>query len=276
MKRLDNLLIPLLSSIKSYASDPSVKKAKKVTSALWNWGDKTHESVRVEFSENGYTKECHEACDYCCYQNVSINVFEIIVISDWIRDNLNENIKTNLYENAKSIYINSLEDTNDSERWSRREPCACLDKESKMCIIYPVRPLECRSAISHDKKSCQANFNDETSKSISVLPPSGVVIKLPEETEFMHLINNLADYVSISLVQATSTYLMSDIYSKRELIGKFINPKTSKLRWSLTNMELNRALNFTLSGEANMKIKSLVRLKPDGVFKCAKTTDSMI
>jgi len=276
MKTLDNLLPQILPSIKRYSSDPSVKSAKKITEALWAWGDQTHEKMILDLNEHGYAKGCEKTCSYCCYQNVNINVFEAIVITDWIRDNLNENILSKIYENTKSIYNNSIEDTFDSERWRRREPCSCLDHENKTCIIYPVRPLECRLAISHDINSCQGNFYNKATTSITIFPPSEIEINLPEETEFKHLINDISDYVHISMVGAISTYLMDKILSKRELTGKFVYPKTQNLQSSINNMELNKMLNYTLNGDVSIKIKSLVRLKPDGVFECAKTTDSMM
>ena len=274
MKIIEDLSKPIKLSIKKYASDPSVKQARNVTVTLWDWGDKTYKSVSDDFNDNGFTKDCDKSCDFCCFQNVSINVFEAIVISDWIRDILNINKK--LYENAKLININSIDDTNDSERWKRREPCACLDKENKTCIIYPVRPLECRLAISHDKKACQSSFNNKTTQSISVCPPSGVGIKLPKETVYQDEINDIADYVHISLVDAISTYLMGIICSKREIQGKYIYPRTMKQKIFLSNMELNRTLKFTLKGETNIKIKSLVRLKPNATSECAKITIPMM
>lgn len=275
MKIIEDLSKPIKLSIKKYAANPSVKQATNVARVMWDWGDKTHKLVSMEFEDNGYTKGCKKTCDFCCFQNVSINIFEAIVISNWIRDNLNEKTKRTIYENTKLIFINSKGDTKDSERWKRREPCACLDKESNTCLIYPARPLECRLAISHNKNACQNDFNNKDTNNISVAPPSGIKFNLPEETEFQDEINTISDYVFLSLLDAISTYLMSMISSKHEINGKFILPKTTKLVDSLTKMELNRVLKYSLSSEVNLKIKSLVRLKSNAVSKCAKVTDAV-
>lgn len=276
MKVIDDLLKPLKLSLKRYSSDPSLKQAKNVTKTMWYWGDKTYKCVDLDFNDNGYTNDCVKGCDYCCFQNVRINIFEAMVITDWIRNNLDEKKISNIYKRTELLFISSKDDTNDSERWNRRQSCPCLDQESKTCIIYEVRPLECRLAISHDKIGCQSSFDDKTTKSISVIPPSGVGVILPKETKHQNLLNSISDYVTISLVESISDYLMSGILSQREISGKFVFPKTNKLLISMTDMELSRTLKYTLNGDTNQRIKSLVRLKPEEISECAKITTPMV
>ncbi len=96
---------------------------------------------------------CGAGCQDCCVVNVSITLLEGIAIAQFLRslDSVNfKSISTRL-----DLLWRDVRGLDDDERMVLRRQCAFLD-ERGYCLIYPVRPLFCRSVTSTDVEHCRA------------------------------------------------------------------------------------------------------------------------
>lgn len=94
--------------------------------------------------------------DYCCYQMVSISVFEAVIIADWIQRNRRFDILAELRQQAydqKELFnqrgdynllnIVKFQDAVSNAWFDQQRPCPFLD--NGRCLIYPIRPITCSS-----------------------------------------------------------------------------------------------------------------------------------
>ncbi|MDX2478758.1 MAG: YkgJ family cysteine cluster protein [Desulfuromusa sp.] len=96
---------------------------------------------------------CGPGCQFCCVVNVSITLLEGISIARFLRQ----------MDAADLLIISSKLDKlwcdvrglDEEERLMLRRKCAFLDDRG-YCLIYPVRPLFCRSISSTDVELCRA------------------------------------------------------------------------------------------------------------------------
>ncbi|MCW8860661.1 MAG: YkgJ family cysteine cluster protein [Deltaproteobacteria bacterium] len=96
---------------------------------------------------------CAAGCAHCCVVNVSISVLEGLSILRFINqldDKKREQISVRLDE----LWI-KVRGLDDDERLAQRKKCAFLDHQG-CCVIYPVRPLFCRSISSTDPEICRS------------------------------------------------------------------------------------------------------------------------
>jgi len=124
---------------------------------------------------------CHRGCSWCCYQLVCCTTLEMELIIDYIslrpkpiRRSIKQKAKKdaldfyryyqrNILASSSSLAMVSIErweDVGPALRKAHRErPCIFLDKD--LCSIYPVRPVDCRSAKTKDK-ICGTRIKIET------------------------------------------------------------------------------------------------------------------
>ena len=96
---------------------------------------------------------CGAGCQDCCVVNVSITLLEGISIARFLCQlDSSELTQITLRLNSLWCAVRGLED---DERLLVRRKCAFLDDQG-CCVIYPVRPLFCRSISSTDVELCRA------------------------------------------------------------------------------------------------------------------------
>ena len=96
---------------------------------------------------------CAAGCQSCCVVNVSITLLEGISIVSFLRQ-----LDSSTLAQIASILDKLWRDVrglDDDERLLTRRKCAFLDDQG-WCLIYPVRPLFCRSVTSTDVELCRA------------------------------------------------------------------------------------------------------------------------
>ena len=105
---------------------------------------------------------CSIGCDFCCYSDVTISLFEALAIVDYC--NLN-NIE---------IDIDKLKSQADKEDWDEVKyadrKCVFLDSKSR-CKIYDVRPNSCRKycvVSSPEKCNQESNYGGKVERVISL------------------------------------------------------------------------------------------------------------
>lgn len=96
---------------------------------------------------------CAPGCQSCCVVNVSITLLEGISIARFLRQ-LEPSALAAVTSTLDKLWrdVRGLED---DERILARRQCAFLDDRG-WCLIYPVRPLFCRSVTSTDVETCRA------------------------------------------------------------------------------------------------------------------------
>ncbi len=127
---------------------------------------------RQVLCDYGQRETCTAGCSYCCHHWVEdVYSFEAEIIADYIRTKYPDSVANIIHqfqedESALSYLDERLcdkgfSDQNDDyieglldEFYRLRRPCALLSPRGT-CLVYPVRPLTCRTYISFsDPKLC--------------------------------------------------------------------------------------------------------------------------
>lgn len=95
---------------------------------------------------------CGPGCQDCCVVNVSITLLEGIAITRFLRQ-LDSADLAQTASRLDNLWCD-VRGLDDDERMMLRRKCAFLDDRG-FCVIYPVRPLFCRSISSTDVERCR-------------------------------------------------------------------------------------------------------------------------
>jgi len=96
--------------------------------------------------------DCGPGCGSCCVVNVSTLIPEGIAIARYLHP-LEEVPRRIVTEKLELLWC-EIRGLDDEERGLMQRCCAFLD-ENNCCLIYPVRPLLCRSITSVDARQCR-------------------------------------------------------------------------------------------------------------------------
>lgn len=96
---------------------------------------------------------CGPGCQSCCVVTVSITLLEGISIARFLRQLAAAEL-AQIASRLDRLWC-AVRGLDEDERMMLRRKCAFLDDRG-YCLIYPVRPLFCRSVTSTDVKLCQA------------------------------------------------------------------------------------------------------------------------
>jgi len=264
------LLKPLREASIKFWEEQSVRSAIEVAQVISSWGDDVLDIFKIECETKQLTYECSKGCSYCCYQNVRINIFEAIAILDWIQLNLGDKGKFELLQRAETIYASSFGDGGDSKRWSRRQACPCLDLKTNECMIYPVRPVECRIALTYEKSLCKSSYEDASSLEISIRESGTLDIPLPTLNGIE--VASVSEYVTECLLHPSLPRWSSKFYVNGKL--KDFAPKNNDDLAVPFDLELSRVINFGLNNNSTTSINSLVNFDLDALLTCCKQTDA--
>ncbi|SEA56443.1 Putative zinc-or iron-chelating domain-containing protein [Desulfuromusa kysingii] len=128
----------------------TVSQLLEELSTLWSSAE-----VQIEQHKDGDRKliACAPGCQFCCVVNVSTTLLEGIAIARFLRQ-LDPAVLAQVHSRVDKLW-RDVRGLNDEERLLARCKCAFLDDRG-WCLIYPVRPLFCRSVTSTDVESCRA------------------------------------------------------------------------------------------------------------------------
>ena len=102
---------------------------------------------------------CSAGCQSCCVVNVSITLLEGIAIARFLHQ-LEAVCLEHIVSSLDTLWCD-VRGLDDDERMILRRKCAFLDDHG-YCVIYPVRPLFCRSISSTDVELCKAAVVGQT------------------------------------------------------------------------------------------------------------------
>ena len=117
---------------------------------------------------------CRAGCSHCCHIRVVVTPFEVISLSQFIRDTFSEDEIHKLVERltaADSI----THGMSDDEHGSAHVRCPLLVNDR--CSVYAVRPLECRGYVSMDVESCRKTFDNYVDWDVPVYLPQYSIYK---------------------------------------------------------------------------------------------------
>jgi hypothetical protein len=100
--------------------------------------------------------DCGPGCGSCCMVNVSTLLPEGLVISRFLHRQSGAVVELARHR-LEELWC-AVRGLDDDERLFARRSCAFLD-ERGYCLIYPVRPLLCRSISSTSAQSCRDALN---------------------------------------------------------------------------------------------------------------------
>lgn len=160
---------------------------------------------------------CGRGCHYCCRTVVTATAPEILRLARAVkaRPDLVARIRTTA---AQAIPSNA--------RHSARPPCPIL--EAEVCSLYEVRPLVCRSLLSHSLDACIRIFTQDAAEAVPYVRPSmeirdTVILMLQAALLLAGL-----PYQQYELIQGLAAALGHDDAEARWLAGEpvFANAET--------------------------------------------------
>lgn len=103
--------------------------------------------------------DCSEGCRFCCYIKVEAKAHEILLIADYIENNLDEKIKEQIIVKANNNK-NFTMGYSFEEHLTKNIECPLLFENK--CITYSVRPAICRIYHSMNLTKCMYSFKNPT------------------------------------------------------------------------------------------------------------------
>ncbi|MGA1845572.1 YkgJ family cysteine cluster protein [Deferribacter abyssi] len=133
--------------------------------------------------------DCKSGCGYCCVVNISVLGIEAENIAEYLTSDFHNDIM-NLKQKLREKYLLARGLT-DEERIAAKIECIFLD-DCKNCMIYPVRPILCRSVTSTDHNKCiEAVTMSVMDEDIKII--SNIYIKEIYETVYIALADVLKE-----------------------------------------------------------------------------------
>jgi len=102
---------------------------------------------------------CSAGCVFCCYIKIDAKAYEILLIADYIENNLDGKIKEQIIAKANKNK-NLVMGYSYEEHLTKNIECPLLFENK--CIAYSVRPAFCRIYHSMDVEKCKYSFNNPT------------------------------------------------------------------------------------------------------------------
>lgn len=132
------------------------------------WFEKKYHEIDLQLAQ--FSTPCAKGCDWCCHQSIEILDWEEPLILEYINTNFTKKQKSAIKKKLVNWFdyfdqkipakpILSVEDV--FERFQQmqgkeRKACVFLDKHE--CMIYPVRPISCRThMVKQQTKGCINN-----------------------------------------------------------------------------------------------------------------------
>ena len=137
-------------------SPGSLDMALEITRQALQWADQLIEGFE---SVNPLPRPivCQAGCSFCCHNQVELTPPEVILLAQVIRQYFSPAKLERITEKILKIATFKAGKTREELAASRQErPCPLLEEDK--CLIYPWRPLMCRSMHSLDQEHCRQSL----------------------------------------------------------------------------------------------------------------------
>lgn len=112
--------------------------------------------IPVAEAANRRKVACKSGCAFCCYQHVFLSTPELAVLAFAILGGPDgDEARRVVGASAAAIAPLSRE-----ERYRRGVPCPLLDRRTRRCQVYELRPFACRGHFSLSRLACERDFRD--------------------------------------------------------------------------------------------------------------------
>ena len=101
--------------------------------------------------------DCKPGCHYCCYNQPMVTPPEALLIGRHIKETFTDQQKQTLNVKITKI-LEKIAGKQPDEIFMMRHELPCIFLEDSMCLIYPVRPVVCRTCSSTSSAHCKMIF----------------------------------------------------------------------------------------------------------------------
>ena len=111
-----------------------------------------------EIQQSSVKIACSQGCSYCCRHNrVEVFIFEVFVIVDYINRTFSKKRIDQLIDSLRSTVLAVSNETATIHSHYFKK---CVLLENDQCLVYDVRPINCRQFHSIDLSLCEKKFNN--------------------------------------------------------------------------------------------------------------------
>ena len=101
--------------------------------------------------------DCKTGCHYCCFNLPQVTPPEALLIGHHVEKSFSDRKKQDLIDRIKKI-LELIEDKQPAEIAMMRHELPCIFLKEGLCMVYPVRPVVCRTCSSISAEHCRAIF----------------------------------------------------------------------------------------------------------------------
>ena len=135
------------------------KFQNKALELAWDALNWTDEAIRKFTSLESLPEplDCKPGCHYCCYNLPMVTAPEALLIGYHVEQNFTDHKKKKIAARIKNI-LRQIDGISPYEVAMMRHELPCIFLEDGMCIVYPVRPVVCRTCTSTSAEHCKMIF----------------------------------------------------------------------------------------------------------------------
>jgi Fe-S-cluster containining protein len=160
-----NLLLP----------EHKIKELKILASTTHRNWDQSLPDIEKGILSQGHSIKCEDGCNECCFTRTTCSTSEGFLISDYMQKNFsperNEFFRLRAESNNSTLKkIRQIGLCDSNKDFYRAGGMECPFLEKGRCVIYPVRPLDCRAQIAtrqtkaDDCRQCSLSNNCDEAK----------------------------------------------------------------------------------------------------------------
>jgi Fe-S-cluster containining protein len=115
---------------------------------------------------NGTKLPCKKGCSWCCFLRVKVTPLEILCMIDYLQSNLKP-VELSAFRHRLADTDKTTRGMNGSQRVYAKKICPLIVENE--CLVYPVRPIACRTYHSLDMSDCESSLSDDQ-RSLRISP----------------------------------------------------------------------------------------------------------
>jgi hypothetical protein len=108
--------------------------------------------------KNGAKPSCKKGCYWCCFMRVKVTPLEVLCIIDYLQSSLTPGELSALRQ--RLVETDEITRGMDGHQRVRAKKICPLVVDDE-CLVYPVRPITCRTYHSLNSSDCKLSLDDE-------------------------------------------------------------------------------------------------------------------
>jgi Fe-S-cluster containining protein len=115
------------------------------------------DNVIVGCLRSGTKLPCKKGCSWCCFLRVKVTPLEILCMIDYLQSNLKP-AELSAFRHRLADTDKTTRGMNGNQRVNAKKICPLITENE--CLVYPVRPIVCRTYHSQDISDCESSLSD--------------------------------------------------------------------------------------------------------------------